>query len=70
MGDLHVVPEARRKGVARAQTAAVEDLLREKAACGYQLTMTPGAEVRHGLRLFCESLGFGSEGRTILVRKI
>lgn len=70
MGDLYVVPQWRRRGVSRLLVHAVEGFLKEKGAAGYQVTVTPHAEDRHGLREFYRSLGFASEGRFILYRRL
>ena len=70
MGDLYVLPEWRGKGVSRALVHAVEDVLREKGAAGYQVTVTPFAEEHHGLKHFYDRLGFEGEGRMILYRSL
>ncbi len=70
MGDLYVLPEWRGKGVSQALVAAVEALLKERGATGYQVTVTPFAEAAHGLQGYYRKLGFASEGRLILYKKL
>lgn len=67
MGDLYVLPEWRGKGVSRQLVSAIEGFLAERSATIYQITLTPYA---HDLRKFYERLGFESEGRLILAKKL
>jgi GNAT superfamily N-acetyltransferase len=70
MGDLYVLPEWRGQGVSQALVAAVEGFLTERSARGYQVTVTPYAEDAHGLQAYYRRLGFSSEGRLILYKKL
>jgi len=70
MGDLHVVPEWRGRGLSRMLVAAVEDILRARGAARYQVTVTATADEVRGLRRFYAALGFEDEGRAILCRKL
>jgi len=70
MGDLYVLPEWRGRGVSQALVGAVEVLLRERGATGYQVTVTPYAEETHGLQSYYRKLGFSSEGRLILYKRL
>ncbi len=70
MGDLYVLPEWRGKGISRLLVDAAEALLRTKGAAGYQVTVTPFAEEHHALGKFYEKLGFESEGRLILYKRL
>jgi len=70
MGDLYVLPEWRGKGVSRLLIDGAEALLRTKGAVGYQVTVTPFAEEHHALGKFYEKLGFESEGRLILYKRL
>lgn len=70
MGDLYVLPEWRGKGVSRLLMDAAEAFLRTKGAAGYQVTVTPFAEEHHALGKFYEKLGFESEGRLILYKRL
>ena len=70
MGDLYVVPEWRGKGVSRALLGAIENLLAERGASGYQVTVTPFAQEHHDLRAYYAKLGFTGEGRLILRKTI
>lgn len=70
MGDLYVLPEWRGKGVSRRLVEAIESFLTERGATFYQVTVTPYAQVAHDLGKFYEALGFGSEGRLILAKRL
>jgi GNAT superfamily N-acetyltransferase len=70
MGDLYVVPNWRGRGVSQALVAAVEAFLTERDANGYQVTVTPYAEEAHGLQSYYRKLGFASEGRLILYKRL
>jgi GNAT superfamily N-acetyltransferase len=70
MGDLYVLPEWRGQGVSQTLVAAVEAFLKERGAAGYQVTVTPYAEDAHGLQAYYRKLGFSSEGRLILYKRL
>jgi GNAT superfamily N-acetyltransferase len=70
MGDLYVLPECRGKGVSRRLVLAIEDFLKGRGATFYQVTVTPYAQEAHDLRTFYGRLGFESEGRLILAKKL
>ena len=70
MGDLYVLPEWRGRGVSQALVAGVEAFLKERGATGYQVTVTPFAEEAHGLQGYYRKLGFASEGRLILYKRL
>ncbi|HTN96387.1 MAG TPA: GNAT family N-acetyltransferase [Nordella sp.] len=70
MGDLYVLPDWRGKGVSRRLVRAIEAFLTERGAAFYQVTVTPYAQGAHDLGKFYEGLGFGSEGRLILAKKL
>jgi GNAT superfamily N-acetyltransferase len=70
MGDLYVLPESRGKGVSRQLVFAIEAFLKERGATTYQVTVTPYAQHAHDLKIFYEHLGFESEGRLILAKKL
>jgi GNAT superfamily N-acetyltransferase len=70
MGDLYVLPEWRGRGISQALVAAVEAFLTQRGATGYQVTVTPFAEEAHGLQGYYRKLGFASEGRLILYKKL
>ena len=70
MGDLYVLPEWRGQGVSQALVDAVEAFLKGRGAAGYQVTVTPYAEDAHGLQAYYRKLGFSSEGRLILYKKL
>ena len=70
MGDLYVLPEWRGKGVSRLLVSAIENFLTERGATTYQITLTPYAQGAHDLKAFYDRLGFASEGRLILAKKL
>lgn len=70
MGDLYVLPEWRGKGASRLLVSGVEALLRARGVAGYQVTVTPFAEAHHALGQYYEKLGFASEGRLILYKRL
>jgi GNAT superfamily N-acetyltransferase len=70
MGDLYVLPGWRGKGVSQALVVAVEGYLKQRGAGGYQVTVTPFAEEAHGLQDYYRKLGFASEGRLILYKRL
>ena len=70
MGDLYVVPEWRRKGVSRALLRAIESLLCERGASGYQVTVTPFGQQHQDLRAYYTRLGFTGEGRLVLRKSL
>jgi GNAT superfamily N-acetyltransferase len=70
MGDLYVVPDWRGKGIARALLLAGEQILKERGAKGYQVTVTTIADEHHDLKRFYAALGFEDEGRVILWKQL
>jgi GNAT superfamily N-acetyltransferase len=70
MGDLYVLAEWRGKGVSRQLVSAIESFLTERGATTYQITLTPYAQGAHDLKAFYARLGFESEGRVILAKKL
>ena len=70
MGDLYVLPEWRGKGVSRELVSGMESFLIDRGATTYQITLTPYAQDAHDLRAFYARLGFESEGRLILAKKL
>ena len=70
IGDLYVVPEWRGKGISRALVLAAEQILKERGAKGYQVTVTLFADEHHDLKRFYAALGFKNEGRVILWKQL
>ncbi len=70
MGDLYVLPEWRGQALSRQLVVAIEDFLKDRGASFYQVTVTPYAQEAHDLRAFYDRLGFASEGRLILAKRI
>jgi GNAT superfamily N-acetyltransferase len=70
MGDLYVLPEWRGKGVSRQLVFAIESFLKERGATIYQVTVTPYAQDAHDMKAFYARLGFKSEGRLILAKRL
>ncbi len=70
LGDLYVLPEYRGRGLSRALVAAAEDFLKQRDVAGYQVTVTSHASEHHDLARYYSRLGFDSEGRVILFKKL
>ena len=70
MGDLYVLPEYRGRGLSRELVAAAEDFLKSRGVAGYQVTVTPYASEQHDLAQYYSRLGFDSEGRVILFKRL
>jgi GNAT superfamily N-acetyltransferase len=70
MGDLYVLPEWRGRGLSRRLVLTIEAFLKERDASFYQVTVTPYAQEAHDLKAFYDRLGFDSEGRLILAKKL
>jgi GNAT superfamily N-acetyltransferase len=70
MGDLYVLPEWRGKGVSRRIVLALEEFLKQRGASFYQVTVTLYAQEAHDLKTFYDRLGFDSEGRLILAKRL
>jgi len=70
LGDLYVLPEWRGRELSRRLILAIEDFLKGRGASFYQVTVTPYAQQAHDLKGFYDRLGFDSEGRLILAKKI
>jgi GNAT superfamily N-acetyltransferase len=66
IGDLYVIPSARRKCVATALIEAGKDKCCELGCSAVSVTITPGGEARHGLSDFYRRFGFVGSGRSIL----
>lgn len=70
MGDLYVLREFRRRGVARRLVAEIELFLKARGVSGYQVTVTPHARQAHALQDFYAKLGFAAEGREIFYKTL
>jgi GNAT superfamily N-acetyltransferase len=70
MGDLYVLPQWRGQGLSRHLVLTIEDFLKGRGANFYQVTVTPYAQEAHDLKTFYDRLGFDSEGRLILAKKL
>jgi aminoglycoside 6'-N-acetyltransferase I len=69
IGDLYVVPSARRQGLALRLVEASTAWARERGAQSVAITLTAhGAD--SGLEDFYRRLGFTSDGRRLLVRRL
>jgi GNAT superfamily N-acetyltransferase len=65
IGDLYVVPEHRRRGIARSLIEAAIGWCREMRCSAVSVVVTPEGERRHELSRFYAGLGFCPTGRTI-----
>jgi GNAT superfamily N-acetyltransferase len=70
MGDLYVLPGHRGRGLSMKMVEAIEAFLRSREATGYQVTVTPYASDTHDLTKYYQRLGFESEGRLILRKRL
>jgi len=70
IGDLYVLPEARRGGIATALVAAAKTKCRELGCSAVFVTITPEGEERHSLASFYRRLGFDGSGRTIFTQTL
>ena len=70
MGDLYVLPEHRGRGISRELVAAAEAFLKVRGVAGYQVTVTRHARERHDLARYYSRLGFDSEERVILSKRL
>jgi GNAT superfamily N-acetyltransferase len=70
IGDLYVLPEARRRGVARALVEASTDWCRSQGCSAVEVTITAEGETKHGLGRFYAGFGFEPSGRTISVLRL
>jgi GNAT superfamily N-acetyltransferase len=66
IGDLYVLPERRRRGIAAMLVAVGLDWCRGKGCSAVSVTITPEGEERHLLSQFYARLGFQATGRTIM----
>jgi GNAT superfamily N-acetyltransferase len=70
IGDLYVVPEMRRRGVARALIDAGIARCRALGCSAVGVTITPQGEETHGLGRFYARLGFVDMGRVSAVKRL
>jgi GNAT superfamily N-acetyltransferase len=64
IGDLYVLPEHRRRGVARCLVEHAKAWCRAQGCSAVSVTITPIGEQRHCLSRFYGRLGFEQTGRT------
>jgi GNAT superfamily N-acetyltransferase len=70
IGDLCVLPEERRHGVARALLRAYLDWCREQGCTAVEVVISPEGEAAHGLSRFYAGFGFKPSGRKISVLRL
>lgn len=70
IGDLYVLPEHRRRGVARALIDAALDRCRALGCSAVGVTITPQGEEAHGLCRFYARLGFVDMGRASAIKRL
>ena len=63
IGDLYVLPEHRRKGLARRLVEHAKTWCRVQGCSAVSVTITAAGEQRHGLSQFYARLGFAQSGR-------
>lgn len=63
IGDLYVLPEYRRRGLARLLIERAKDWCRAQGCLAVSVTITPVGEQRHRLSRFYARLGFEPSGR-------
>jgi len=63
IGDLYVLPEHRRCGLARRLVERAKDWCRAQGCTAVSVTITPSGEQRHRLNRFYATLGFEQTGR-------
>jgi GNAT superfamily N-acetyltransferase len=68
--DLYVLPEERRRGIARALVDRIATWARDRDCSTLLVTVTPTGERSHMLTAFYAGLGFESEGRHLLERRL
>ncbi|MGK9168911.1 GNAT family N-acetyltransferase [Inquilinus limosus] len=70
IGDLYVLPTARRKGIAAALIAAATAKCTVMGCSEVFVMVTPDGEARHGLERFYSRFGFAWDGRRLLSRRL
>src|SRR5262249_8574663 len=63
IGDLYVLPEHRRKGLARRLVEHAKSWCRTQGCSAVSVTITPAGERRHRLSQYYAGLGFAQSGR-------
>lgn len=70
IGDLYVLPAARRGGAGAALIEAAKSKCNELGCSAVSVTVTAEGDSRHRLSEFYEAFGFASSGRTILIHHL
>ncbi|HSQ37215.1 MAG TPA: GNAT family N-acetyltransferase [Acidimicrobiia bacterium] len=68
--DLYVLPDRRRRGVARGLIDAALVWCRERGYIDVEVVITPEGDARHSLGAWYRGLGFAETGRRILSRRL
>ena len=68
--DLYVLPDRRRRGVARALIGAALAWCRERGCTEVEIVVTPDGDARHRLGAWYRGLGFTETGRRILQMRL
>jgi GNAT superfamily N-acetyltransferase len=66
IGDLYVIPSARRKEVAASLIDVAKSKCRAFGCSAVSVVITPEGEALHGLMRFYERFGFAASGRSIV----
>jgi GNAT superfamily N-acetyltransferase len=70
IGDLYILPEYRRRGIARALIEAALGWSRNQGCSAVEVVITPDGEASHELSRFYRKLGFAETGRTISLMRL
>jgi aminoglycoside 6'-N-acetyltransferase I len=70
IGDLYVMPAARRRGLARRLVGAAFDWCRAHGCSAVSVVVTERGETQDGLGAFYRGLGFAASGRRIYTRRV
>jgi GNAT superfamily N-acetyltransferase len=70
IGDLYVLPDFRRRGIAGALIRAALQWCRAEGCSAVEVVITPEGEREHGLGRFYQRLGFAPTGRTLSLLRL
>ncbi|HTV46293.1 MAG TPA: GNAT family N-acetyltransferase [Stellaceae bacterium] len=70
IGDLYVLPGARRRGIAARLIRAATEWCRLQGCSAVEVVITAAGEQTHGLSRFYQRLGFVPTGRTMSLLRL